>query len=186
LGGHALQCRKRYHAPIHRSVTDFPVIGRQKGPLFCCGAWGRNWPKADASVRDYRGSFRVESGHPNLTAPRPLMTQSGHRLAAQRPVPTPILDLLTCASLSHSMPGSEPRRRRRDGASISNLSAKRPQHLRSYGRLPRTRSKASACGIGVLMAYAGSDRERRTWIAAFREGLQKLGCAETLSHGEKR
>jgi putative tryptophan/tyrosine transport system substrate-binding protein len=40
--------------------------------------------------------------------------------------------------------------------------------------------------IGVLMAYAGSDREGQAWIAAFREGLQKLGCEETLPHGEKR
>jgi ABC-type uncharacterized transport system substrate-binding protein len=32
--------------------------------------------------------------------------------------------------------------------------------------------------IGVLMAYAESDREGQAWIAAFREGLQKLGWAE--------
>jgi len=32
--------------------------------------------------------------------------------------------------------------------------------------------------IGVLMAYAEGDREGRSWVAAFREGLQKLGWAE--------
>ena len=29
--------------------------------------------------------------------------------------------------------------------------------------------------IGVLMAYAESDSEAQAWVAAFREGLQKLG-----------
>jgi putative ABC transport system substrate-binding protein len=32
--------------------------------------------------------------------------------------------------------------------------------------------------VGVLMAYAKSDREGQAWIAAFREGLQKVGWAE--------
>jgi ABC-type uncharacterized transport system substrate-binding protein len=32
--------------------------------------------------------------------------------------------------------------------------------------------------IGVLMAYAESDREGQTWVAAFREGLQNLGWWE--------
>lgn len=32
--------------------------------------------------------------------------------------------------------------------------------------------------IGVLMAYAESDREGQAWVAAFREGLQKLGWTE--------
>jgi ABC-type uncharacterized transport system substrate-binding protein len=32
--------------------------------------------------------------------------------------------------------------------------------------------------IGVLMAYAESDSEAQAWIAAFREGLQKLGWTE--------
>jgi putative tryptophan/tyrosine transport system substrate-binding protein len=32
--------------------------------------------------------------------------------------------------------------------------------------------------VGVLMAYAESDREGRTWVAAFREGLQRLGWTE--------
>jgi putative tryptophan/tyrosine transport system substrate-binding protein len=32
--------------------------------------------------------------------------------------------------------------------------------------------------IGVLMAYAESDAEAQAWVAAFREGLQKLGRAE--------
>ena len=31
--------------------------------------------------------------------------------------------------------------------------------------------------IGVLMAYAESDREGQAWVAAFREGLQKVGWA---------
>jgi putative ABC transport system substrate-binding protein len=32
--------------------------------------------------------------------------------------------------------------------------------------------------VGVLMAYAENDREGRAWVAAFREGLQKLGWTE--------
>ena len=32
--------------------------------------------------------------------------------------------------------------------------------------------------IGVLMAYAESDAEGQSWVAAFREGLRKLGWAE--------
>jgi putative tryptophan/tyrosine transport system substrate-binding protein len=32
--------------------------------------------------------------------------------------------------------------------------------------------------IGVLMAYAQSDREGQAWVAAFREGLQKPGWTE--------
>jgi hypothetical protein len=32
--------------------------------------------------------------------------------------------------------------------------------------------------IGVLMAYADSDAEAQAWVAAFREGLQKLGWTE--------
>ena len=32
--------------------------------------------------------------------------------------------------------------------------------------------------IGVLMAYAESDREGQAWVAAFWEGLQKLGWTE--------
>jgi len=32
--------------------------------------------------------------------------------------------------------------------------------------------------IGVLMAYAESDSEAQAWVAAFREGLQKLGWTE--------
>ena len=32
--------------------------------------------------------------------------------------------------------------------------------------------------ISVLMAYAESDPEGQAWVAAFREGLQKLGWAE--------
>jgi putative tryptophan/tyrosine transport system substrate-binding protein len=32
--------------------------------------------------------------------------------------------------------------------------------------------------IGVLMAYAESDQEGQAFVAAFREGLQKLGWTE--------
>jgi putative tryptophan/tyrosine transport system substrate-binding protein len=32
--------------------------------------------------------------------------------------------------------------------------------------------------IGVLMGYAENDREGQAFVAAFREGLQKLGWAE--------
>ena len=32
--------------------------------------------------------------------------------------------------------------------------------------------------IGVLMAYAESAPEAQAWVAAFREGLQKLGWTE--------
>jgi hypothetical protein len=41
---------------------------------------GRSWPLADAPATDRRGSFQGQSGHPNLTSPRQLMTQNGHRL----------------------------------------------------------------------------------------------------------
>ena len=32
--------------------------------------------------------------------------------------------------------------------------------------------------IGVLMSYAENDSEAQGWVAAFREGLQKLGWTE--------
>src|SRR4029077_19515806 len=32
--------------------------------------------------------------------------------------------------------------------------------------------------IGVLMGYAENDSEAQAWVAAFREGLQKLGWTE--------
>jgi putative ABC transport system substrate-binding protein len=32
--------------------------------------------------------------------------------------------------------------------------------------------------IGVLMSHAESDPEAQTWMAAFKEGLQKLGCVQ--------
>jgi putative tryptophan/tyrosine transport system substrate-binding protein len=35
--------------------------------------------------------------------------------------------------------------------------------------------------IGVLMAYAESDPEGQAWVAAFREGLQKLGWTENTN-----
>jgi putative ABC transport system substrate-binding protein len=42
----------------------------------------------------------------------------------------------------------------------------------------RTQAIESVRRIGVLMAYAESDSEAQAWIAAFREGLQKLGWIE--------
>src|SRR5262249_24219125 len=41
--------------------------------------------------------------------------------------------------------------------------AQQPEHMRR---------------IGVLMGYAENDWEAQAWVAAFREGLQKLGWAE--------
>jgi putative tryptophan/tyrosine transport system substrate-binding protein len=32
--------------------------------------------------------------------------------------------------------------------------------------------------VGVLMGYAENDSEAQAWVAAFREGLQKLGWME--------
>src|SRR3974390_2689457 len=32
--------------------------------------------------------------------------------------------------------------------------------------------------VGVLMGYAENDSEAQAWVAAFREGLQKLGWTE--------
>ena len=32
--------------------------------------------------------------------------------------------------------------------------------------------------IGVLMAYAEGDKEAQAWMAAFRDGLEKLGWME--------
>jgi putative tryptophan/tyrosine transport system substrate-binding protein len=37
--------------------------------------------------------------------------------------------------------------------------------------------------IGVLMGYADNDSEAQTWVAAFREGLQRLGWAEGRNIG---
>ena len=39
----------------------------------------------------------------------------------------------------------------------------------------RAQQPAGVRRIGVLMAFAESDREGRAWIAAFLEGLQKVG-----------
>jgi putative tryptophan/tyrosine transport system substrate-binding protein len=44
---------------------------------------------------------------------------------------------------------------------------------RLHGRLRRARRR-----IGVLMGFAENDREGQTFVAAFREGLQKLGWVE--------
>ena len=37
--------------------------------------------------------------------------------------------------------------------------------------------------IGVLMGYAENDSEAQDWVAAFREGLQKLGWMEGRTSG---
>ena len=35
--------------------------------------------------------------------------------------------------------------------------------------------------IGVLMAYAEGDKEAQAWVAAFRDGLEKLGWTENMN-----
>src|SRR5258708_29133430 len=35
--------------------------------------------------------------------------------------------------------------------------------------------------IGVLMAYAQGDKEAQAWVAAFRDGLEKLGWTENTN-----
>ena len=42
----------------------------------------------------------------------------------------------------------------------------------------RAQQPARLRRIGVLMAYAESDQQGQAWVAAFREGLQKLGWTE--------
>jgi putative ABC transport system substrate-binding protein len=42
----------------------------------------------------------------------------------------------------------------------------------------RTQQPARMRRIGVLMGYAESDPDAQAWVAAFREGLQKLGWTE--------
>jgi len=42
----------------------------------------------------------------------------------------------------------------------------------------RAQQRGGMRRIGVLMAFAESVREAQTWVAAFREGLQKLGWTE--------
>ena len=52
---------------------------------------------------------------------------------------------------------------------------------RRGGRVAARRARAAAermRRIGVLMAFAESDPEAQAWVAAFREGLQKLGWTE--------
>ena len=45
-------------------------------------------------------------------------------------------------------------------------------------RIARAQQPERMRRIGVLMAYAESDREGQAWVAAFWEGLQKLGWTE--------
>jgi ABC-type uncharacterized transport system substrate-binding protein len=47
-----------------------------------------------------------------------------------------------------------------------------------HGRLERSRSRTQCDGSVLLMGFAETDREGQTFVAAFREGLQKLGWAE--------
>ena len=62
------------------NASDYWVSGTRYHPLevFVQLHEVRCWPKADTPVGDSRGSFRGESGHPTLAAPRQLMTQTGH------------------------------------------------------------------------------------------------------------
>ena len=48
----------------------------------------------------------------------------------------------------------------------------------SWPLAARAQQSDRARRIGVLMGYAESDKEAQAWVAAFREGLQKLGWAE--------
>jgi hypothetical protein len=41
----------------------------------------------------------------------------------------------------------------------------------------RAQQGERAMRVGVLMAYAEGDPEAQAWVAAFQEGLQKLGWA---------
>jgi putative ABC transport system substrate-binding protein len=50
--------------------------------------------------------------------------------------------------------------------------------LTARAQQPRERMRR----IGVLMAFDACDQERQAWVAAFRDGLQKLGWTE----GRKR
>src|SRR5947209_2012507 len=61
--------------------------------------------------------------------------------------------------------------RRRDFITVvGGAAASWPVSARAQGERMRR--------IGVLMAYAEGDPEGQAWVAAFREGLQKLGWAE--------
>jgi putative tryptophan/tyrosine transport system substrate-binding protein len=55
---------------------------------------------------------------------------------------------------------------------IAGLGAVAAWPLAALGQLERVRH------IGVLMAYEESDPEAQTWMAAFRDGLRKLGWME--------
>jgi hypothetical protein len=51
----------------------------------------------------------------------------------------------------------------------------------------RTQQAERMRRIGVLQPFAESEREAQMWMAAFREDLQKLGCADpTLSFPARR
>jgi putative ABC transport system substrate-binding protein len=48
----------------------------------------------------------------------------------------------------------------------------------AWPRAARAQQPSGMRRIGVLMGYAESDPEAQAWVAAFREGLHKLGWAE--------
>jgi putative ABC transport system substrate-binding protein len=48
----------------------------------------------------------------------------------------------------------------------------------AYPLAARAQQPGGMRRIGVLMAYAESDRDAQAWVVAFREGLQKLGWTE--------
>src|SRR5262245_56795949 len=60
--------------------------------------------------------------------------------------------------------------KRRQFLTLLGGAAAWPRGTRAGGRAPATHRR--------LMAYAESDPEGQAWVAAFREGLQKLGWTE--------
>jgi putative tryptophan/tyrosine transport system substrate-binding protein len=68
------------------------------------------------------------------------------------------------------MKGGTDMRRRQFITLLGGAAAAWPIAARAQGERVRR--------IGVLMAFPENDRETQTWLAAFRDGLQKLGWAE--------
>jgi hypothetical protein len=58
----------------------------------------------------------------------------------------------------------------------------------SHGRSGRARSKVNCVRrVGVLMSYLDNDLEAQAWVAAFHQGLQKLGWVEGRNiHSDSR
>src|SRR5262245_56288509 len=98
------------------------------------------------------------------------MTRTGHRPDRN---PATQQSLMTCAILSVRSTGGRHRAVKRrqfitllGGAAAVWLLAARAQQGGGMRR------------IGVLMAFAESDREAQSWVAAFREELSKFGWTE--------